>query len=276
MFRTLAICFAFMVVSISTAANAEENFLTLAGQDCEIQNHNIPNGIPAILKSVTWTGACRDGKADGEGSATWLFDFDAEAASKHVPALFEALKDQTITYQYVGTLVAGHIQGKGKLIVIATAKDWYAETRDGEFAAGKLNGAGKLYEEKFLRYEGSFKDGVYDGEGTLYEHAERNVKKEDLTTVTTGRVIYKGGLKNGSFHGQGAITWRSGNKFEGTFDLGKITDGRYSYANGNYYEAKWRGQSPVGEFPCFWAGKHTTCKGYFDKDKKRGEVRPIE
>jgi hypothetical protein len=276
MFRILVLFLSFMSVLKATAAHAEISLLNITGQDCKIQNHSIPNGLPVVLRSITWTGNCRDNKADGEGSAMWIFDFDAGAAAKHVPALFDALKGQTITYQYDGHMVAGRIEGAGKLVVVATAKGWYAETREGEFEGGLLNGMGKLYEEQFLRYEGSFKDGVYDGEGTLYEHADRNVKKEDLPTVTAGRVIYQGGLKNGSFHGRGTISWRSGNKFEGNFNLGKITNGRYSYANGNYYDATWRGQSPLGEFPCFWDGKHTICKGYFGKDNKRGEVRPIE
>ena len=91
---------------------------------------------------------------------------------------------------------------------------------------GKPHGKGKFTWESGLVYEGDFKNGKQDGQGT--------------TTMPNGHVIYTGGYKNGEMHGYGKKTNVDGSSYNGDFINGK----KYGYGvstdkDGNVTKGNW-------------------------------------
>ncbi len=81
---------------------------------------------------------------------------------------------------------------------------------------GEKNGTGKLYDEEGeLLYNGFFVDGVYDGEGKLYEEGELLYSgsfsdgeydgEGKLTDVETGNLLYSGEFYQGVYSGTGKL-----------------------------------------------------------------------
>lgn len=88
------------------------------------------------------------------------------------------------------------------------------------------NGTGSSVDIWGERYEGSFKDGRYDGQGKLVEPGGRS---------------YEGVFAEGAAHGRGVFTSAQGARFEGTFErgypVGVVTIG---FPNGDFYEGETR------------------------------------
>lgn len=75
---------------------------------------------------------------------------------------------------------------------------------DGYLFKNKFAGKGKLVIEKDT-YQGTFKDGRFDGQGTFTSH--------DGWT-------YSGGFKEGAPEGKGVLTTQNGSVYKGTFKDG--------------------------------------------------------
>lgn len=73
---------------------------------------------------------------------------------------------------------------------------------------------------KSIIYEGDFKNGLYDGNGTLL--------------FPNGR-SYTGSFKNHQFHGEGTLTNDDGVKYKGEWQNGELALGLVTYHNGSYY-----------------------------------------
>jgi hypothetical protein len=116
------------------AAQAGE-WLTDANSGCQVWDPN-----PQLEESVTWSGGCTNGHADGAGTAQWF-------------------KAGVRIETNEGTWRDGRQSGKG-------AQIWPSGRFDGEIVDGLPNGAGVLALQK-LRYEGQFRDGRPNGIGTL-------------------------------------------------------------------------------------------------------------
>jgi len=88
------------------------------------------------------------------------------------------------------------------------------------------NGAGTSVDVWGERYEGTFKDGRYEGQGKLVEPAGRS---------------YEGAFVTGAAHGQGVFTNAQEARFEGTFErgypVGVVT---IRFPNGDFYEGETR------------------------------------
>jgi hypothetical protein len=104
---------------------------------CKIANPN-----PKPSESVTWSGACKDGFADGDGIMQW-YDQDKPGS------------------RYEGTVVRGLLAGQGKL----TLAD--GTTYDGGWLDGKQNGTGTLRAANGASYSGEWKNGMPDGRGVM-------------------------------------------------------------------------------------------------------------
>jgi hypothetical protein len=102
---------------------------------CQVWDPN-----PQLDESVTWSGGCTNGHADGLGTVKWL---------KHNAAI------ETDD----GEWRDGRQVGKG-------VQNWPVGRYEGELADGLPNGRGVLTFDKY-RYEGEFRDGKPDGIGTL-------------------------------------------------------------------------------------------------------------
>ena len=75
------------------------------------------------------------------------------------------------------------------------------------------------------KYEGTFANGVFDGEGIM------NYPRDD------SKLQYKGGFKRGYQHGRGILTWRDGTVYAGVWLKDMMHGGgKLTQASGAYYE----------------------------------------
>jgi len=106
-----------------------------ARSGCQVWNPN-----PQLEESVTWSGPCASGRAEGHGIAQW--------SKRNVP--FES--DE-------GEWHDGRQINKGM-------QSWATGRYQGDLMDGEPNGHGVLTVQK-LRYEGNFRNGRPNGTGTL-------------------------------------------------------------------------------------------------------------
>ncbi|MGL4762421.1 MAG: hypothetical protein ACRCWG_13320 [Sarcina sp.] len=112
----------------------------------------------------------------------------------------------------------------------------YIEIEDfiykGEFNEGDKTGNARVYYKNSLKYEGYLSDGIYDGEGKLYDAGERleyKGKFKDgrrsgygISYDSVGNAIYKGQWKNDLQEGEGELLNSNGERiYKGMFYKGK-------------------------------------------------------
>ena len=108
---------------------------------------------------------------------------------------------EAITWQ--GACAQGYGSGPG--IAKWTAADGSSVTFEGNFAAGKLQGEGRMTASGGDRYVGAYKDGRRQGYGTY---------------VSSNRDRYEGQYKDNQRHGHGILTLASGQRLEGEWANG--------------------------------------------------------
>ncbi len=150
--------------------------------------------------AVTWSGACKDGFADGPGTLAWN---DADASARRIDGklvrgvvtgeaklTWAADKATRGTDQdrdsYEGTLRNGQPDGQGFFQFADGAM------YEGGVAKGLPQGAGIRVEADRSRYDGNWVDGKRDGKG-------------NATFAMGGS--YKGDWGNDSYHGVGTIVY---------------------------------------------------------------------
>jgi hypothetical protein len=123
---------------------------------------------------------------------------------------------------YVGDFVDGGFHGQG-VLTYATG-----ETLRGEFKAGK----------------------IYTGEGTVQYHGSETMqagiwvdgKMQGAGTEADESLTYAGEFKDGHYHGQGVIAYKTGETLKGEFRKGKIYsgEGTFKYTTpGDYLQGTW-------------------------------------
>lgn len=151
--------------------------------------------------------------------------------------------------RYEGEWADGKRNGKGTY--------WYSgndtlkrEKYKGEFVDDEYNGQGICYYTDGARYEGEWKDGSREGEGTLkYANDDDRMEyvgqwRKDQPHGTgifrwKNGAVYEGEVDNDTFHGSGSMAWPDGGKYEGEFVNGyRHGQGTYFYPNGNKYEGE--------------------------------------
>ena len=100
----------------------------------------VANPFPQPDESITWSGACKDGFADGEGVLTFLL-----SGREHS--------------RFTGTLVLGRAQGKGVLEFPDGGR------YNGQWAHSQENGQGRRDWPDGSWYEGGWKNGKPHGSG---------------------------------------------------------------------------------------------------------------
>jgi hypothetical protein len=116
--------------------------------------------------TVSWTGACVDGYAEGLGTATFTHDgqsqiFTANFAHGVIPD-GHVITRWGAGWSYDGETVSGRFQGPG--ILTTDASDRF----EGQWTGGKLNGFGLLRRANGERYAGDWKDDKPNGSGELF------------------------------------------------------------------------------------------------------------
>jgi hypothetical protein len=191
--------------------------------------------------------------------------------------------DLSIKGKYVGEFKNGKRHGKGTYISASGEKSlreykdgrlWkgvgYSDQKDGDYEGqienGRPHGQGIHKCQDYQRcdpsgndqtlefeYVGSFKNGKYDGQGTLTKKGKsqttyvgewKNGKYNGQGTLTKkdkSLTTYVGSFKNGKYDGQGTLTNKDKSLITrvGKFKNGKIDQGTYTNSNGDSF---------VGEF----------------------------
>ncbi len=185
--------------------------------------------------TVTWSGACVNGKAQGRGAQVgWHLENEEWKGSKYTTEM----KD-------------GKAHGRGVLVF---ANGNRSDRYEGDWKDGKRHGRGVKVWANGDRYEGEFRDGNRTGRGVLVWGP--------YGKWAGGR--YEGDWKDGKRTGRGIIVFANGNRYEGDFRDNKYNGrGVFVFANGDKCEGDWRedrllgaGEGWVnGEFKkCYWAG----------------------
>jgi hypothetical protein len=184
------------MTSIAADGKSEEDHWIRDANGCAVFDE-----VPTPGESVTWSGRCEHGLAQGRGVLQW---FENRAKGN----LFE------------GVLVDGKAQGRGTFVF--ANRDRY----EGDFKEGEFNGRGTFVFANRDRYEGDFKEGKRDGYGTQI-------------SVTGAR--YEGGYRNGVFNGHGVALDAAGNRYDGEYVDGKQNGhGVMTSATGERYDGQWQ------------------------------------
>ena len=162
------------------------------------------NEQPAPGESITWTGGCEGGKANGKGILQLYKNNKKESKNEgefkdgkmngHGTKTFP---DGTI---YKGEFKEGNRNGHG------TVNFPDGTIYEGEFKEGELNGHGTVNFPNGSKYEGEFKDGRRNGHGTA-------------TSPNGDR--FTGAFSNDQRHGQGTFTYKDGTSYKGLWEHGE-------------------------------------------------------
>ncbi|RNF11809.1 MORN Repeat Containing 1 protein [Trypanosoma conorhini] len=172
--------------------------------------------IPRLDLSGQYTGAWVSGLPNGDGEWEW----------EHGQS-------------YRGALKAGAPHGSG--VFKSEDADY-----EGSFLLGLPDGQGKICWKGFSgseeRYEGAWKEGHLDGEGTLIQNDgskysggwKKGVKEGHGVDSVVGNYSYSGEFKSGKRNGQGKIRLeREGYTYEGEFVMDELTgDGKMTLDDG--------------------------------------------
>ena len=159
-----------------------------------------PNPQPG--ETITWSGACVDGKASGEGTLTYVQNGAAV---------------QTVS---CSSFAEGVCSGKQKI----TSAD--GTTDEGETIKGAWQGKVVAIRPNGDRYEWQFVDGKRQKKGA-YASADGHRYEGDFDNATNSR------------SGKGIYVWPSGERYEGDFVNGKRTGkGIYNWPDGTRYEGE--------------------------------------
>ncbi len=184
-------------------------------QPCKVWN----SGYGSILEPVTWSGACVDGKASGEGQ----------------------LVIEGVSAVYTGTMEAGKLHGYG--VITQSTGDRY----DGEFHDGHRQGRGTFVWVNGNRYTGQWREDEQHGEGTFVWVNGDIYTGQWLGGEPHGHGVFiwkngnsfKGEFRNGMRQGRGIYLWANGDRYDGDFRDG-IPHGEGTYSkDGIVYAGEW-------------------------------------
>ncbi|HTS94710.1 MAG TPA: hypothetical protein VMG55_22050 [Stellaceae bacterium] len=188
-------------------------------------------GVPGALGSgswptpttFSWTGACKDGFAEGKGVVRW---FDRNDPIGYTEGEFRKgmLFGRAVTVYTDGRRAEGEYDA-GKLNGRAILTFPNGNRFDGQFRDNRPNGKGKSVDAEGNRYEGEFQLGRRDGNGTL---------------LNADGSRYDGHWSDGMRDGHGVYIWADGRRYDGDWDHDR-PDGEGTYWNlaGQQFSGVW-------------------------------------
>lgn len=186
------------------AQPANPGWIADAKTGCRVAN---PKPIPS--ESISWSGACRSGMADGPGVLRWFVEgklYDRKEGQFRAGRMNGQGKASFGGMTYAGGWRDGVYDGQGTFT-------WPNGDRYvGEFRDGELSGRGVLTSTDGNRYEGEWRHSMREGpgvevyaDGNRYEGEWRNDKPDGRGRATFGNGrIYDGSWSNGCFR-QGSV-----------------------------------------------------------------------
>ncbi|APD11266.1 hypothetical protein UC34_25305 [Pandoraea vervacti] len=226
-----------------------EGWVTVTNQNCKVWSNDPDN--TGITWTATWTGACKNGFADGPGVEEWfkngVFDQRLNGELSHGKRSGVGTYTWASGNRYEGPFVNDERTGKGKFSWASGA------TYEGDFVAGKRTGRGIYVWPNGDRYEGDFVNDERTGKGKLR-----------WVSGTT----YEGDFIAGKLTGKGIYVWPDGNRYEGDMvDAKREGQGYLLEANGNSYRGQWADNMVDGPGAVTFAGDGSVRAGQFVKGK---------
>lgn len=205
------------------------------------------------VKSFIWKGDVIDSIANGSGVLS-VIDKDGQETVSNIDMVYGASSPEDIITmddgsRYVGALVDDKMEGFG---VLVKSNEVYI----GTFHESKPNGFLKLYRNNKLYYEGYWKDGAFNGEGTLYKE-DGSIKTGDWVAGRLSQTLVDAQLPQGHYYGYA----KDGNP-DG---LGKM-----DYTNGTSYQGKWK--TGLWEGEGLYISNNDSVYGVWEKGKICGGV----
>jgi hypothetical protein len=160
-------------------------------------------------KTITWSGACGEGRVSGRGVLVWSLMLEGKLLeSRYEGSMREGdtAGDGTYTWgngnSYEGRFFQGLMDDGDGTYAWANGNRY-----EGAFTKGEEDGRGVHVWANGNRYEGEFKDGLIEGRGVhVWANGDR----------------YEGEFRNGLMDGAGVYVWASGKRYEGRFRKGKM------------------------------------------------------
>ena len=109
----------------------------------------------------------------------------------------------------------------------------------GDLLDDKREGKGIINWNDGAIYSGDFLNDLRHGQGNIIEYPSSNAPRHGGE--------YEGGWKYDEMHGNGRVTWNTGNSYHGTFRKG-LKDGRgiYRWKDGTTYDGDWKNDKRTG------------------------------
>ena len=204
-------------------------------------------------KSFVWEGYVIDSIPNGNGILSVIDEEGNESDFNENMFYGTSSQENVITMddggRYVGALMDDKMEGFG---VLVKGNEIYI----GTFHESKPNGFLKLYRNDRLYYEGYWKDGTFNGEGTLYKE-DGSIKTGDWVAGRLSQTLVDAQLPQGHYHG-----YTKDGKPDG---LGKM-----DYANGTSYQGKWKAGLWEGEG--LYISGNDSVYGVWEKGRICGDV----
>lgn len=162
--KTIASAIAVLLLSIALPSFADDEDVNWIA---DANGCKIANPFPQPGESVTWSGGCKEGRADGTGVLQWFIDGEPRD-------------------RFEGTLKDGWADGKGTLVRegMRYSGDWKRSTQDGygryegedgswyegEWKDGQPHGHGEYQSPDGRRLSGTWVEGEFQGEDDSYDY----------------------------------------------------------------------------------------------------------
>jgi len=230
--RACAVMLALLACGLGAFADDRAPANPNAGSLLDDKGCKFVNPYPKAAETVSWTGGCVDGWAEGEGTAQW--------STEGKPG-----------QRYVGAMVRGMYEGHGALHMFDGSE------YEGNFVRGLLQGEGRATWSNGNRYEGHFIDGERTGRGVF--------------TWSTGS-SYEGDFLEGRRTGKGKYRMANGGTYEGGFfDGNPAGHGLWRLASGETFEGRFRFVNGLAEGDGVQTSRNgDTAEGHFIKGKLDG------
>lgn len=243
------ITFLYLIIFLVSACSVKTDLLWIKTDD----NTLLWIAPSDKVESFSWRGETIDSIAHGSGILSSIDKNGKETISNVIMFYGASSPEDIITMddgsRYVGTLIDDKMEGFGVLVK-------NEEIYIGTFHESKPNGFLKLYRKNKLYYEGYWKDGAFNGEGTLYKE-DGSIKTGDWIAGRLSQTLVDTQLPQGHYHG-----YAKDGKPDG---LGKM-----DYANGTSYQGKW--ETGLWEGEGLYISNNDSVYGIWKEGKASGDV----
>ena len=227
--KLTALSLSIAICAVPTFAYSADFWVEIEGKDCKVWSDE-----PVANANVSWTGACIDGLASGEGQLEWK-------------------SEGKLVLVYDGAMAGGKLNGLGVAKVYDEAGS--VTTTEAVFVDGQADGVVSMEDAKGNIFQGSLVDGRPDGIGFARVNDEEyfggfeNGARNGLGFVISDKEIYVGEFKENVASGSGVVEDNKGGRFHGQFADGVPNGyGTYVAADGVIYQGKFKDGVADGRF----------------------------